>query len=55
MKYTVLLTDKTVGKIETDKDLNDYIGKNVNVLLHDENGNEIIKAGQLEEILDQDM
>ena len=53
MKYTVLLKDQTTGEINTDKNLNDYIGKPVNVLLLDENGNEIIKAGVLDEILEE--
>jgi hypothetical protein len=53
MRYTVRLKDDTVGEINTDKDMNDYIGKNVNILLHDENGNEIIKGGDLEEILEE--
>ena len=53
MKYTVLLKDQTTGEINTDKNLADWIGKPVNVLLLDENGNEIIKAGVLDEILEE--
>jgi len=53
--YTVRLSDNTVGKIETEKDLNIFIGREIDVLLHDENGNEIIKAGYLAEILTREV
>lgn len=53
MRYIVRLNDDTVGEIKTDKNLSERIGKNVNVLLHDENGAEIIKAGELAEIIEE--
>jgi len=53
MRYTARLKDNTIGEINTDKNLSESIGKNVNILLHDENGNEIIKSGVLVEILEE--
>lgn len=49
--YTVRLSDNTVGKIETEKDLNTFIGREIEILLHDENGNDFEKSGILAEIL----
>ena len=54
MKYTVRLKGDTVGEINTDKNLAEWIGEDVNVLLHYENGNEIITCGKLEEILQEE-
>lgn len=53
--YTVLLVDGTVGTISEDRidyyDIEYFIDEEVTIHLHDENGNEIEKRGQLVEVL----
>ena len=55
MKYTVRLTDDTVGTIDTDtlngQSAEDFIGEIVTIHLHDENGNPREISGVLEEVL----
>jgi len=56
MKHNVRLSDGTTGTIDDDtidyQDLNDFIGEVMTVHLYDENGNQIIKEGVLEEVFD---
>ena len=49
--YTLLLTDKTIGKFSTD-DYEVECGDVIIVKLHDENGNEIEITGEVLEILE---
>ena len=50
------LKNNTVGTISDDtingQNINDFIGENVTVHLHDENGHDIEDHGKLEEILE---
>jgi hypothetical protein len=56
MRYTVRLSDDTVGTIDSDtldgQSAEDFIGEIVNVHLHDENGNSIEVEGRLVEVLE---
>jgi hypothetical protein len=56
MKYTVRLSNETIGTINSDtlngQSAHDFIGKKVNVRLHDENGNPIEQEGILIEVLE---
>ena len=49
--YTLLLTDKTIGKFSTD-DYEVECGDVLTVELHDENGNLISVTGEVSEILE---
>lgn len=57
MIYTVLLSNGTVGKINSDtldgQSVEDFIGEVVNVHLSDENGNPIQAEGRLIEVLEE--
>ena len=57
MIYTVLLTDGTVGTIDSDtldgQSAECFIGERVTVHLHDENGNALEVEGLLEEVLEE--
>ena len=54
--YTVLLECGTVGTISEDtldyQDADDFVGDNVTVHLHDENGTETEVYGKLKEVLE---
>lgn len=51
MKYTVLLSDQTVGQLYSD--IEPEIGTRVTVELRDENGNPVKVAGTVEDILEE--
>lgn len=52
MKYTIRLSDNTVGTISSETPMEDHIGTPINVELSGENGNPIRKTGTLEEVLE---
>jgi len=51
MKYTVLLTDNTIGEIVSDSNKAPETGEIASVTLHDENGNPVESSGTVEDIL----
>jgi hypothetical protein len=57
MKYTVRLSDDTVGTIDSNtldgQSAENFIGEIVNVHLFDENGNAIEVEGKIEEVLEE--
>jgi hypothetical protein len=57
MKYTVLLQSGTIGTIEGDtlngQSAHAFLGEEVNVHFHDENGNPAEELGFLQEVLEE--